>query len=132
MSGNVFTAEVNRGSPLDLYGRVTSPVGTGAVSPISDEWYLLKQENVSSISVKSYVNGTLFVTASAPSVAGVIVDALQTELGWPAEGGNASYSAPAALFDTAAELVRLVIEFTLTNTTKAYWLVNVTVRQIVQ
>ena len=132
MSGNVFTAEANRGSPLDLCGRITSKVGTGQPSPIADEWYLLVQADVSSISIKSYANGTEIATASPPAVSGVITDSLQTGFGWPPDGGNASCTVPAALFETTAQVARVVIEFTLTNSTKAYWLLDVTVRQITQ
>ena len=129
----VFTATAVRGSPLDLFARLTAVTTAGmTASPVASEGYLIKQADVSSISVKSYSSGVQIGTTQSPSPSAVIYDTLQTAAVWGVvgvSGGNAKYQVPASLLDTTADVVRIDISVTLTDGTVAPWLVDVTVQQ---
>ena len=132
----VFKETAIRGTPLDVVTRMTAWTTAGSVaSPVASEGYLLKQADVSSISVKAYVNGVQIGTTQTPSPSTVIYDTLQSGSPWgkvaASGGGNAHYQIPASLFETTAPLVRIDIAMTLTDGTVAPWLIDVTLQQAV-
>lgn len=132
-TNRVFRATAVRGAPLDLFARLTAVTTAGmTASPVASEGYLIKQADVSSISVKSYASEVQVGTTQAPAVSSVIYDTLQTSAVWGVvgvSGGNAKYQVPASLLDTSEEAVRINISVTLTDGTVAPWLVDVTVQQ---
>lgn len=137
--GLVGTHTVNRGAPADLMDRlcvfsVGSPARTA--SPVPVEGYLIKQADVSSISVKGWYDGEQVGTTQTPAVSSVIYDTIQTSAAWGriTGGGNAHYQAPAELFDVTPVddeliVVRIQIELTMADATKIEWLWDITVNQ---
>lgn len=132
MAGKVFQAVAIRGAPLDLFGRMCAVNATGDPSPFPTESKLLKQADVSSISVKAYVNGVQLGATQTPNKTSVFYDTLQTGTVWDnisdKQGGNAHYQVPASLLDSSS-LVRIDFEATLADGTLAPWCTNVTVIQ---
>ena len=131
----VFKMRVTRGSPLDMFGRMTAAATHDMTpSPNPSEGYLLKQEDIDSISVSAYVDdGVQIGSTQTPDVASVIYDTLQASAIWgsvaSSGGGNIRYQAPASFFDTDNPTVRVVVRATLTDTSYAYWLSDVAVQQ---
>jgi hypothetical protein len=130
----LFSARVTRGSPLDIFGRMTAAATHDmAPSPIPAEGYILRQEDVESITVKSFDEGVQLGSTQTPDVSSVIYDTLQTSAIWgkvaETGGGNIRYQVPASLFDTESEYVRIVVCATLTDDSLAYWLTNVAIQQ---
>lgn len=130
----LFSARVTRGSPLDMFGRMTAAATHDmAPSPVPSEGYVLKQEDVTSVTVSAYVESVQLGSTQTPDVTSVIYDTLQTSAIWgdvaATGGGNIRYQAPASLFDTDEPYVRVVVCATLTDDSLAYWLTNVAVQQ---
>ncbi len=132
MGGKVFQAVAIRGAPLDLFARMCAVNATGSPSPIVTEANLLKQADVTSISVKSWKDGTQIGTTQTPNKTAVFFDTLQTGTVWDnipdKQGGNAHYQVPASLLDTTG-IVRIDFEATLSDGTLAPWCTNVTIIQ---
>lgn len=130
----LFAARVTRGSPLDMFGRMTAAATHDmAPSPVPSEGYVLKQEDVEAVTVTAYVEGVQLGATQTPDVTSVIYDTLQTSAIWgevaDTGGGNIRYQVPASLFDTDDSYVRIVVRVTLTDGSYAYWLTNVAVQQ---
>lgn len=130
----IGTKEVNRGAPCDVLDRLcVFAAGSRTVSPVAAEGYLIKQADVSSISVKGWYAGAQIGTTQTPTVSSVIYDTLQTAGGWEniVDGGNAHYQIPASLLDVASPepvVVRVQIELTMADATLIEWWWDVTVK----
>lgn len=129
----VYTIDAIRGAPKHVYGRFCAPTTTDSTaSPVTTEWYLVKQEDVSSGTAKAFVRGVQVGATQTLTISSVIYDTLQTSAGWAkvaGGGGNVAYQIPASLLDVepADNPVRVEIVFVMADGTKSVWLWDVTV-----
>jgi hypothetical protein len=133
MTTAIWTGEVNRGAPFDALGRLcVFAAGTRTASPVATEGFLIKQADVTSISVRGWIGRIQVGSTQTPTVSNVIYDTLQTTGAWATVtggGGNAYYQIPASLMDVSTDHVRVQIELTMTDSTKMEWLWDITVNQ---
>lgn len=114
----VFTGNTVEDCQCTLLARVCAIAGTGSTSPVASEGKLIKQADVSSISVKAFdEDGTQIGSTQTATISTTIFDTIQTSETWALipSGGNFRYTCPTSFFPVGGDTVRVEVLITLTD-----------------
>src|SRR5262245_55863405 len=123
-----YVGRVNEDGSFTILGLITARVGTGVDAPDPTEGKLIKQADLTSITIAVYdplgdVPDTPLFTVS-PMIADVIYDTLQTTGVWGllSNGGNFLYDVPATWVPNGGQSYRIQAKFTTVDGAVAWGL----------
>lgn len=114
----VFTGNAIEDCQCTLLARVCAIAGTGSTSPVASEGKLIRQADVSSISVKAFDEDDAQIgSTQTATISATIFDTVQTSETWSLipGGGNFRYTCPASFFPVGGNTVRVEVLVTLTD-----------------
>ena len=125
----VFVGSINEDGSFSLLGRLTAFDGTGAASPLAYEGNLVKQADLSTVTIKLFNldsdTPTTPEQTATLTISAVVFDTLQTTGIWTllktsggvSLGGNFKYDVAASWVPTARTRYRIEVKFVSTGGT---------------